>query len=154
MNYIGIDPSLTGSGIAILDDNCINIFSDVIETFPIIDLYLCIEQRLDDIFLKIKKILDLYEGIVYIENFGYASKDTKLFERVGLIFLIRHYMFINDIKFKIIAPKSLKKFITNNGNADKELMMKTCEEQWGQKFTDHNICDAFCLAKMAYEENK
>lgn len=47
-----------------------------------------------------------------------------------------------------IEPKVLKKFLTGNGNADKDLMVEYVRRLYGLQLQDHNIADAFGLAVM------
>jgi Holliday junction resolvasome RuvABC endonuclease subunit len=48
----------------------------------------------------------------------------------------------------------IKKFITGTGTAKKELMLLKVYKKFGEEFQDNNICDAFCLGKLAAFRNK
>jgi crossover junction endodeoxyribonuclease RuvC len=54
------------------------------------------------------------------------------------------------IKFVIVAPSTLKKFVTGKGNAPKDLMLMEVYKRYGVTFTDDNLCDGFALAKVAH----
>lgn len=149
--FVGIDPSLVGTGVVMIDEDGEIVEQKLISTTPDIPT----EQRLLDILKSlsfIKKVPRLQK--VYMEDLAYFSKSSRLFELAGLHFMIRTEFFINNIQMKIIPPKTLKKFVTNNGNAKKNLMLLQCFKRWGESFEDDNVCDAYCLARLALEEFK
>ena len=49
----------------------------------------------------------------------------------------------------VAAPKKLKKYVTSNGNAPKNLMIKTVYKRWGYDVSTDNIADASGLANFA-----
>ena len=149
--YAGIDPSLSASGVIVVDENGLVRDEFLVKSWPdSMNVYLSAEQRIIDIFENIiNPISDCSR--FYIEDVGYMSKDSKLFERVALIFMVRCFLFEKDLPFKVIAPKSLKKWTTGNGNADKNMMKSKVEERWGIKYDDDNLADAFGLARMALQ---
>ena len=144
--YVGIDPSLTGTGVVILDKDG-EIYKELlISTYP--DNYICSEQRLLDIVNEIKFIKDISLRYAAIEGISFNSKSTSFNERCGLFFMITSLLFDNDIPFKIVPPKTLKKWAVGNGNADKKMMMNGSKKRWGLEFKDDNICDAYNLAQL------
>jgi len=148
--YVGIDPSLTGTAISILDYNGKLIDEKLIETKQ--DWYVCNEQRIDDIFNSLKYISYIKNlELVYIEGLAYNVISTTKYERAGLQYMIRILLFNNNIEFYEVPPKTLKKWSVGNGNANKKQMMEGVEKRWGIKYINDNLCDAFCLAKMAKE---
>jgi crossover junction endodeoxyribonuclease RuvC len=46
----------------------------------------------------------------------------------------------------IVAPSSLKKFITGSGKGDKDMMMMSVYKNYGFEAMDNNECDAYSLA--------
>jgi Holliday junction resolvasome RuvABC endonuclease subunit len=149
--FVGIDPSLVGTGIVMIEEDGNIVEKKLISTTPDIPT----EQRLLDILKGVSFIKTVPRlAKVYMEDLAYFSKSSRLFELAGLHFLIRTYFFETNIQIKIIPPKSLKKFVTNNGNAKKNLMLLKCYKRWGESFEDDNICDAYCLARLALEEFK
>jgi len=150
-NFLGIDPALSNTAYVLIDEDYKVIIEKVITTYSFpSNVYVNSEQRILDIF-KHFKIVPLIENLesVYIEDIGYMSKDRYLFERVGLIFMIRCYLFEHDIKTVIVPPKSLKKKITNNGNADKQQMIQSISDQFGILWGSDHLADAYGLAIMA-----
>ncbi len=61
-------------------------------------------------------------------------------------------MFKKNVNFKIIAPGTLKKFVTGDGRAKKDLMLLKVYKKWGVEFSDDNLADAYGLARHALED--
>ena len=149
--YAGIDPSLTATGLVMINNEGEIVVEKLIKTER--DVYLCSEQRILDIMEDIIFLKNVrYLQRVFVEDLSYMSQSTSLFERCGLLYLISTFLFKNDIDYKKIPPKSLKKWAVGNGNADKKMMMEKSEIRWGIKFTDDNICDAYNLSQMAHKD--
>lgn len=145
MYYIGIDLSLSGTGIVVLDKDS-NIFLEQLSQTNSKD-------SIEDRFLKIEKdilmIIDNYcPRYINIEGLSFSSNGQSTLDLAGLHFVIRTTLRKNNIPFNVTSPGSLKKFITGKGNAKKNLMLKEVYKKWGVDLSDDNICDAFCLAKM------
>ena len=146
--FVGIDPSLNATGLVLIDAKGKIHEEKLIHTIN--ENYLCIEQRLLDILNDIKiSLLSVNLKAACIEGLSYFSISPTLYERCGLLYLITTFLFENDIPFKLIPPKSLKKWAVGNGNADKKIMMNQSGKRWGINFIDDNICDAFNLAQMS-----
>jgi len=149
--FVGVDPSLTGNAIVIIDNKGKVHDKKLVSTHK--ECYICPEQRVLDVFNEVKYIGNvLHLEAIYIEGLSYMSVSPTLFERCGLLYLIITYLFEKDIPYKIIPPTSLKKFATTNGHADKKMMMRVAKCRWDVDFGDDNLCDAYCLARMAMEE--
>lgn len=50
----------------------------------------------------------------------------------------------------LVAPQQLKKFVTGNGNARKEIISKEVLKRWAVDFDDTNVAEAYSLARIAY----
>ena len=50
----------------------------------------------------------------------------------------------------LVAPQQLKKFLTGNGNAKKEMISKEVLKRWDVDFDDTNLAEAYVLARIAY----
>ena len=148
--FCGIDPSLTNTGLVIIDSKD-KVHGEYLIKTNVHD-YVNAQERLIDIFNQTKFIANIVHlKKLCIEGLSYMSVSTTLFERCGLFYLLTTYFFNEKISFDIIPPKSLKKFVTDNGNANKKLMMKIAEERWNYKTSNDNLCDAYGLAQMAKE---
>ena len=149
--FAGIDPSLKGTGLVLIDENGSIIKEMVYKTDK--ECYMNNEQWILDVYDQIKFIINVPRlKFVNIEGLAFSSKSTTLHERIGLLFLIKTLLFKHDIPYKQIPPTSLKKWTTTDGFAEKWLMMAVAKCRWEIEFTDDNICDAFCLAQLAREE--
>ena len=63
--------------------------------------------------------------------------------------LVRTLLWETDFPFIVISPKQLKKFVTSNGNAPKDLILRDVYKRWGVEAKDNNQADACGLAYMA-----
>jgi len=152
-HYIGIDPSLKGNAVVIINDSEEIVHEHLINTYK--ECYINPEQRILDIFEQIKYISNVIRlEKVYIEGLAYSSNSITLFERCGLMYLITTHLLKNNINYSIIAPTMLKKWHTTDGHADKKLMMRVAKCKYNIDFKDDNICDAYCLAIMALNDYK
>jgi len=149
MNYIGIDPSLTGTGIIVLNDKCEIIKKMLISTSSKDTT----EKRVFKILEEIKKSLSK-DCIVYIEGLSFHSTGRSILELAGLHYIITFFLYNNNILFKEIEPTKLKKWLTGSGRVKKNLMLLHVFKKFNIEFNDDNICDAYCLSRKCYEDNK
>ena len=106
-------------------------------------------QRVKAMADALYSVLDKFEpDIAMIEGYGYANAHT-LATLVEIGAVLRYTLHLYRIKYAEIPPKSLKKFVTGNGNANKDLMMEHVKDKWGFQGTD-NEADAYGLAMFAY----
>ena len=141
---LGIDPSLTGTGVVALEDGKI-INQQLIKTKPT-------KGSLDEL----KRLIKIVDSIEYgeaelavIEGLAFLSRNTtSLIQLAGLNYMIRYKLYKLNIPFIIVPPTSLKKFITSKGNAPKEFMLMEVYKRYGEEFRDNNTCDAYGLAKV------
>jgi len=151
--FIGVDPSLRGNAVVI-----INQFGEIINEHLIStdkECYINPEQRVLDIFEQIKYIANVVRlESLYIEGLSYSSQSATLFERCGLLYMITTYLLKEEINYSIIPPPQVKKWHTTDGHADKNLMMLVAKCKYNIDFKDDNICDAYCLAMMALDDWK
>jgi Holliday junction resolvasome RuvABC endonuclease subunit len=87
-------------------------------------------------------------SLIVIEGYSMGSKGSRVFSIGELGGIIKYMLWKKNYKIVIVPPKTLKKFITNNGNAGKELMLLKTYKKYGVEFSDNNECDAFGLAKI------
>lgn len=152
-HHIGIDPSLKGNAVVIINDSGEIVHEHLVSTHK--ECYINPEQRIADIFNQIEYLFSVVRlKSVYIEGLAYSSNSTTLFERCGLMYLIVTRLLKEDINYSIIPPTFLKKWHTTDGHADKALMMRVAKCKYGIDFKDDNICDAYCLALLALEDYK
>lgn len=147
--FVGIDLSLTNTGLIILNEKSEIIKQELISTKSSDE----IEKRLLEIEEKLAFIPNIVRlQNVYIEGLSYGSTGHSILELGALHYIIRIFLYKKNTNYKIIQPGTLKKFITGKGNAKKNLMLMKVFKRWGVEFNDDNLCDAFSLAKMALDE--
>jgi len=159
MIHIGLDLSLSGTGVVVLNDGKI-VVEKLIKSKPTKNKTYKEEiERILTIKMEIVKIVELYEPqLVLIEGMAFMARNTTaLVQLAGLNYLIREYLFQYNIPFAIVAPTSVKKFITGNGAAKKDVMLMEVYKKYDIAFVDDNLADAFSLAKIGeslYSDDK
>lgn len=142
MRIVGIDPSLTATGIACTCGT--SVFSTK-KRGP---------ERLFEISREVLSHatgvcteLGLHPGIVVIEGYSFNSKFKSEFmgELGGCI---RMTLWTNRIPYVDIPPAVLKKFATGKGNAPKDAMIAAAIRTFGFKGSNNNEADAFLLETM------
>lgn len=146
MSIIGLDLSLTGTGIVALDNSGELLKSHTVSPRKLIGM-----ERLDFIRREVSEFISsipTYPTFLALENYAFASKGdtTKLAELGGIIKLT---LFRNNIPFIKAAPIQVKKFATGDGRSEKDQVMLQVFKRWGFEASDNNQADAFVLAKIA-----
>ena len=148
--FVGMDPSYNGFAIVVLD-----------KTSKIIDqmLFGSESEEVEDRLIELEKKYEFIPTIaglhsVCIEGPSYASNGAYILQMGALHFMIRVMFKKRNVDFKVIAPGTLKKFVTGDGRAKKDLMLLKVYKKWGEEFNDDNLADAYSLARMALEEYK
>lgn len=160
--FIGIDQSMTHTGITIfkkINNQEVLIASKGFET----NTELSFEERLLSIKSFLKDLILQYapdETFIAIEGLAFnrspSNNSAMLF---GLFSVIITMLTEEQYRYKIVPPKTLKKFATNDGAADKSLMLNCIADdvleelrnfskvKSKKKFED--IVDSFWLSKYA-----
>ena len=150
--FVGLDPSMRGTGIIVLDQD-----GEIIEKklFSCKDPSGMIEKELVNYENEICFITNMVNReVVYMEGPAYQATGQRILQMGAIHFLTRVLFFKSGVNFKVIAPGTLKKFVTGKGNTKKDLMLLKTYKKWGVEFEDDNLCDAYGLARMALEEFK
>lgn len=155
MKVIGLDLSLTNTGVAIIEDGKL-LYSGVVKSKPRGDKPIDELQRIVGIVTEVMALIlnrKLYKTagdpeLVVIENLAFMAQGTSLTQLAGLSYLIRYFLTNVNSKFVLVAPSSLKKFITGKGNGDKNLVLMEVYKRYGLSFTNDNEADAFGLAQI------
>jgi len=144
MIVIGIDPSLTGTGIFIE----YNDYAVVIKTKSSEDD----ANRMIKISKEIMRVINMYgnEDVkVGIEGFSMMSRGRGKGQLFGLGWVLRTKLKENNIPYIEIAPTMVKKFATGKGNCEKSLILKAVFKKWSFDVDDDNIADAYVIQKIA-----
>ncbi len=79
---------------------------------------------------------------------GHAVKLAAQFQAV-----IELFCHDNNVNYKGYSAKTIKKFATGNGNANKEMMMEAANKQWPKiKLISDDHADALWLLEFAKED--
>ena len=112
------------------------------------------EERMIKIWNEIKFVKNIIRlKSVCIEGISFGSRKNPLIlvELGALNYYVRIKLIENGIKPIIIAPSSLKKFVTGKGNVNKNIMIKEIFKKWNVDFNDDNLADAYGLARFGFE---
>lgn len=144
-----MDTSLTNTGIVVLKNRKIFI-KELIKSKPKGDLPKDEVMRIKIIVRNIEKIVkENIPDIAVIEGLAFMARNTTaLVQLSALNYMTRGILIDYDIPFIIVAPTSLKKFITGNGTSKKDVMLISTYKRYGVSLLDDNICDAFGLAHI------
>lgn len=109
-------------------------------------------KRIVEIKKRIDKVLKMHSvTIVSIEGYSMGSRKGQIFNIAELGGLIKAMLYENNYPYHIIPPKSLKSYISGNGNAEKEDMQRAIQTRYFLSFEDNNEADAFGLAILVME---
>ena len=150
---VGLDVSMTDTGYSVLDsDGTPIVLSDVKPNKKVvvrdIDRQLFI---LDTLTKNIEQDTMMADKVVIvIEDYAFGSQVGKMFTRAELVGMIKRMLFLKDYEIYLVAPTSMKKFITGIGNARKQEVIAAAKEKYGFEGKNDNICDALCLAKYCH----
>lgn len=152
MQTLGLDLSLTHTGLCIIKDGVMerawSIKSKPSGNKPIDEL-----KRLQGILYNIQNeaLTARRVHMVAIEGLAFMARNTTaLVQLAGLNYMVRNMLSTSDnaAAFVIVAPTTLKKFISGKGNGDKNVMLMEIYKRWGETFIDDNEADAFGLAQV------
>ncbi len=139
---MGIDASLTGSGIVVLDQDGKVVMSDVITSKK--------EgvRRLIDIDSQVFSLLESFHPRLVILE-GYAFSRGSAMARVGeLGGVLKKTLFVEGYETLIVPPTSVKKFSADKGNAKKDQVRLAVYKRWGVEFKTNDEVDAYVLARI------
>ncbi len=143
MIVLGLDLSLTGTGIVILNRDKL-LYSECFKPKNKSG-----SDRLIEIRRKVKAILTEYNPqIICLEGYSFGSRGRALFQIGELGGIIRILLHESGIKWIEITPSQVKKFATGKGNSGKDLILQQVYKRWGQEFKTSDEADAFVLAKI------
>jgi len=161
--YIGIDPSMSGMGLAFVKDGSLRGLR-LLTTKPNISglgtTAACSVLRIRDMCSFLYGWLDdLSPDIVSVEEHTYNPKNRKSITSLGMLqyAVLSTLLDIHgEFEVLLVRPKVRAKFATGNGNSDKAQVVEAVNERWlKRRITNDNVCDAIVLAYLAkdYREN-
>ena len=142
--YCGLDLSLTGTGIVILNHDGSLVHHDVLK-----NKFMGI-PRLHFLKTSIINLMNFYRPkVICIENYSMGSRAGQAFSIGELGGVIKLGLFNMDLTYNLVAPTQLKKFITGKGQCEKSMIILKVFKQWGWEPPDDNQADAYGLAQIA-----
>ena len=156
--FVGIDPGQTEMGLCAFSPsrNVVSMHKPKPKkgTIPLVGV-----DRLSFLMYEIKMWLDELNRLGTVQQIcleGYANgakygREASGETRATILLALVGWYGLNDPTAypSIVSPGELKKFVTGNGNAKKELMLLEVYKRWGLSLTDHNLADAYGLARVA-----
>jgi Holliday junction resolvasome RuvABC endonuclease subunit len=141
--YLGVDPSLNGTGICVLQGS-----------------QAVVVQTVDPGKLRgsprLAFIRDALRVIIKERSLAFAAIENYSYDSVGRVFhlgeaggVLRLCIFDEKLAYADVAPAALKKFATGNSGADKEAVMSVVRNGWNIDVADDNQADACVLAMIA-----
>ena|SRR3990167_474498 len=83
-----------------------------------------------------------------MEGYSWGSKfNGPIMGEIGGIVKIACYD--AGVPLKIVAPATLKKFVTGRGNSDKAVMRQRIFKRWKKEFATQDEAEAFAIAQWA-----
>lgn len=145
----GVDASLTSTGVCVYD----------LSTTENPDYVTSLSKegksrgaaRLIKIRDSVKKIFEEYAvTCVFMEDYSYGSKGNTfdIGELGGTLKVLYCEL---EIPYVLVPPKSLKKYITRNGNAKKNVMLEQTFRRYNvgsEVLKNDDMVDAYCLARF------
>ncbi len=149
--FCGIDPSLSGTGLVIINENNEILEQQLITTTNHKNDIYDIEKRIIYITKNLECLLKYKNDLklILIEGISFGSRGDGAAQLAALNYAIRIWLFLSGFKYDNSSPSTLKKFVTGKGNCKKNLMLKEVYKKWSVDFTDDNICDAYSLSRLA-----
>lgn len=104
-------------------------------------------EKIEKMYYRIEEIVEAekIEYIVFEDSFvGFKNLQSviKLNRLAGLVLSI---CFKKKIPFKSIPPKVIKKFVTENGSASKDLVQEVVNKKFNLEIKNDNISDAIAI---------
>lgn len=147
IDVLGVDLSLRNTGLALLDERGDFFYWNVIPAEA--------ERGVPRALYIVTQVVEacLEHGIRWVCLEGYAmGAKGRVFDIAEAGGALKHELYLEDINVVIVPPKTLKKWHTDNGNANKEMMAEAAERKWGIDTTnmDDNAVDACCLVMFGH----
>ncbi|CAA2141437.1 crossover junction endodeoxyribonuclease RuvC [Hyphomicrobium sp. ghe19] len=145
---LGIDPSISGTGLVALRESNFNYPDLVFEREIVAPKGTSGLQRVQLIAVEIMSAIhELKPDVIVIEGYslhlGHASSVVPLVELGGVL---RFLMMLDGLKWLDPRASVLKKFVTGKGTAQKDQMMMWVLKRWGHTSKSNNTADAYGLA--------
>lgn len=142
--YVGVDICSRSIACSILTSS-----KSLVKTIFIKSTCRSWDTRLADLAIKLEDgdYFSPYSNIVFfIESPVYVQNLKVVAEIARVLGVFEGYLACRDLVYFEVPPKSWKKSVLSNGNADKDLIMRFAKQNWGNEIFNQDIADASCIA--------
>lgn len=150
-NIVGIDPSLTGTGVCVYSTTqATEPWTTVIGSKPANFL----QDRFNRYAVMCQKILQIIREAapvcILIEGYSFGSNKAGHHDIVEYGALLRETVLNHrgDAEVLEVPPATLKKFATGKGNADKVAMATALVKRYGVTYGTSDEYDAYALCRL------
>lgn len=144
MKIVGIDASLTNTGIVVIEDK--GMLLQPVYFSTVITSQVAGVRRLIDLRNQVHSCL-VDADLIVIEGYAYAAANQA--HQVGEFGGVLRVMFHEEgFSWIEVAPSQLKQFACGNGNAPKELILQQVYKRWGVEMKTSHEADAYVLARL------
>lgn len=145
MKILGIDPSLTSTGLCALEDGEV-VWTHTIKTYDLRGT-----ARLRYIQGRIRWALYLQQpDLVVMEDYAMGIKGGRVFSIGEMGGAIKMQITILEIDAYLVSPSSMKKFVTGKGNATKTQIHDALLMAWDIGIEQEDEADACGLALFGH----
>lgn len=141
MRFLGIDPSLTSTGLAVVEDG------------RVVDLRRVRSkhkghERIEDILTAINELTSPQTN-VGIEGTAMHAKGSATVQIFGLWGVITHELWRRGNHYYVVTPSGRCRYATGRGNADKDHVLAAVIKRYADAdVTGHDVADALVIAAM------
>jgi len=154
-HVIGIDPSLSATGVIVLDDAATLIAHKVVTSKPSGPLVGARMERIQAMCRTIKEMVEEYRpDVICLEGYSLGTNMPGVSSRVEFGGLLRYVLWSGGWRLVEVAPTTLKKFVTGKGawkGGGKTPMIVALTSRYGVQFGTDDEYDAYGLARMALQ---
>jgi len=155
--YVGIDHSLSGTGIAILGDKGGLICLETVKSEPSGTSIRMRVWRFRGLADNVSELVQRYIGngvtigVCCFEGYSFGSNKSHHSAIIESGYEVRSRL-VSLVAGSIfeVAPTTLKKFACGKGNADKSAVVSSMTKKHGVEFGNDNEADAYALARVAF----
>ncbi len=153
MRYVmGVDPSLTCTGVVVLGDDGSLIVSDRVTSTPAGRNVSSRMRRCQSLFSGVMRSAEKFKPeVVCIEAYALGANMPGVADRVELGALLRFSLIAAGFKLIEVAPTTLKKWATGAGKGGKTPVIAALTKRYGIEFASDDEYDAYALARMGLQ---
>jgi crossover junction endodeoxyribonuclease RuvC len=146
MRVLGIDPSLTSTGLALIEDGKVTEIDRVRSKKKGHDR---VQDILTQIWSFTRPDLEGRTVTVGIEGPAMHAKGSSVVQIFGLWGVITHYLWTLHVPYYVVTPSGRCKYATGKGNADKDQVLAAVIRRYPDaEVASNDIADALVIAAM------